>query len=189
MQKINFKLNDRTSIEVEAEKSQDVIRILAFWQSIPSECQICKASLVFDYQTPQTYKYYKIKCTGPESHSANLSERQDLSGMYFDRTKTWTVWRTENPAVAESHAATPTTALTAAEHPNEPFGDRGKLIQRVKAIFDACRDRNIDARNKVNLDSLGRFSDAQLVNAATYLQMILDNPQPKPKPVDPDIPF
>lgn len=188
MQKLLLKLSDRMSIEIEAETSQDVIRTAAFWQSIPTQCAVCQATLVFDYQTPQTYKYYKLKCTGPTPHTVNLSERTDHSGMYFDNRKTWDTWRAGQTEEQARDILTPPATL-ASPHPNAPDGERGRLINNVKRLFDDCRDRNVDGYGKVKLELLGKFSDQQLKAAADYLQGLLNNPPPKPKPADDDIPF
>jgi hypothetical protein len=193
MQKLTLKLNDRMSISIEGDKAQDLIRNAAFWQSIPDKCGICAASLVFDYQTPQTYKYYKLKCTGPTPHTVNLSERSDHSGMYFDARKPWETWRigaddAGNNAAAAGVAGPPAQATQPPEHPNSPNGERGKLIATVKRNYDDCRDRNIPGFDKVKLQILNRFTDEQLANAAAYLKNLLDNPKPKPAGDD-DIPF
>ncbi len=184
MQKLILKLNDRTSIEIQGDESQDVIRIAAFWQSIPNQCPVCQASLVFEYSTPQIYKYYKLKCTGQTPHTVNLSERTDKTGMYFDNRKPWETWR----AGAVEESAGNNAANGVADQGSSPvFSERASLIRAVKSVFDDCRDRNIPGYTKVDLNILGRFSDQQLRNAHAYLNNLL-NP-PKPKDNGDDIPF
>lgn len=175
MEKLTIKLNARLSVEIAGDKSQDVIRIASFWDSLPGECPLCKSPVRFEYTTPQTYKYYKLKCTGPVPHGVALSERQDGSGMYLDRSKAWEVWRaghTEDQAAAvRESAATP-------EHANAPESARGKLIARIQRLFKLCAEKGIESRNKVKLETLGKFTDEQLEKAGDYLQRELDNDVP-----------
>lgn len=167
MQKLTIKLSPFQTVEISAETSQDVIRAAAFWQSIPIECPECKSPLVFDYQTPKTFKYYKLKCTGPTAHTTNLSERSDQSGMYYDNRKAWQVWRA---GVTEADALESAAADAMADPTNAPGSERGKLIARV---LELAAERVAEGKTvNLKLDDLGSRQTPGLEAMVSYLEKL-----------------
>lgn len=175
MQTLKFTIGDRLQIEIAGNDPLEIWPAAAFWLSLPTVCPKCNAGLVLEYTTPQTYKYYKLKCTGPEHHAVNLGQKQDDRSLYYDRQKPWEPFRfgqTEDQAAAARESA------AAPEHTNAPNSERGQLISRIQTRFQLCADKGIDGREKVKLDLLGKFTDEQLSKAADYLQKLLDDDIP-----------
>lgn len=183
MQTLKFTIGDRLQIEIAGNDPLEIWPAAAFWLSLPTACPQCNAGLVLEYKTPQSYKYYVLKCTGPLRHAVNLGQKQDDRSLYYDRTKPWEQFRPgldnyqELEATAANGSTTP-PATQPAEHANAPNSKRGELINRIQSRFKLCEEKGIEGRSKVKLELLGKFTDDQLQNAADYLQKQLDDDIP-----------
>lgn len=167
MQKLSIKLSPFQTIDIEAEKSQDIIRVASFWQSLPTTCPKCSAGLVYEYSTPKTFKYYKLKCTGPEPHSVNLSERSDGSGMYFDNRKPWEIWRA---GVSDDDAAEMNRSDAMADPANAPDTERGQMIAEILRL--AAEKKAAGKTVNLKLDDLGSRQSPGLESMIKYLESL-----------------
>lgn len=165
MQKLIIALSTGARIEIEGDTPQDIIRQAAFWQSLPTNCKVCNADLVFDYATPKTFKYYKLKCTGSTPHTVNLSEKTADHSMYFDRSKPWEVWRA---GATEDDAADRNQAADLPEHPNAPGSPKGELIARVQRLVDSANAGGYALR--IDVSNLGAKTGAQLEAIEKHIQ-------------------
>lgn len=196
MQTLKFNLSSGVAIEISGDDPLQIWPAAAFWLSLPNACPICNASLVLEYTTPQTYKYYKLKCTGPTAHAVNLGQKQDDRSLYFDRSKPWENFRPGTNA--EDHAATNESAQAPA-HRNAPNGDKGKLIETIRIQHNACQIRRLKGFERVDVNKLGTQDVNELQRCSNYLAGLLNGDalpgsQPPADPVrrpinDDDIPF
>lgn len=165
METLSIKLSPNMRIDISGDKSQDIIRTAAFWQSIPTTCPVCNAGLVFDYQTPKTYKYYKLKCTGPTPHTSNLSERMEGGGMYYDNRKEWQVWRV-GVSEADGLELGRTDAMQTPQ--NAPGTERGDMIAEILRLVKLRQDEGKQVNLK--LDDLGTRQTEGLAAMIRYLE-------------------
>lgn len=162
------------TVELTADNERDLIKQAAFWQSIPSKCPVCQKPVVFEYTTPQTYKYYKLKCTGDPSHSTNFGVKKEGSDLYYDAGKRWEVFlpgregdRQDTPeqtpannagsgANAGGNAPIGVTGPAAEAYgPNAPIGVRKNVL--TKLIRD-CKDAGL--RTGLIQGDVGGLDDA-----------------------------
>lgn len=89
---LQIKLNPSTTIKIDAEDSKELIQQGAFWQSLPTECPTCKASIHFSYRAPGNFQYYGLKCNNPkQSHECNFGQLKSGGFFYKDDWKeSWT---------------------------------------------------------------------------------------------------
>lgn len=197
MQTLKFNVGDRLSIELTGGDPREFWPAAAFWLSLPTACPLCASALVLEYTTPKTYKYYKLKCTGPTPHAVNLGQKIDDGSLYFDRSKTWETFR---PGMNEDDHAAAAESAQAPAHANAPAGDKGKLIQTIREQYNACEIRRVKGYERVDLNKLGGQSIAELERCSNFLAGLLNGnalptSQPAPaappvrRPVDDDIPF
>lgn len=152
MQKITFNAAG-VAVELTGDNERDIFKQAAFWFSLPTECGLCKASLTFDYRTPQTFEYYSLKCTGPTPHVMNLGEKKSSHDLYFDRRKHWEPFRAG--AVDEHDAAAANAAADDARSEPEPIPspafNRGKALNRILELLKACHDAGINPGDVAHL--------------------------------------
>lgn len=88
-------LRPTLSVEIEAEKTIEILRELAFWDNIPQNCPLCfknggvESPLMFTVRTPtakqgpkagQTFEYFQLVCTGDPQHEAEIAQRLESKG-------------------------------------------------------------------------------------------------------------
>jgi hypothetical protein len=88
---------DQVRIEIEEDTPQDLIRQIAFWQSLPSKCPRCGHNLRFHFRRAgdkQQYKFYELLCTNPDEwHKASIHEHADNSGMFWKWDEKFIGWK------------------------------------------------------------------------------------------------
>jgi hypothetical protein len=177
MQKITLKLSESMSIEIDGQDAREIWPIAAFWQSLPTQCPVCRSTLSIEYRTPQSYKYYILKCSGTPAHSVNLGQRTDTNQLYFDRSKPWELFgRGGDVHLSDPPAATPIDQATGQPVDNSPDSVRGRMIKKIKQLADDLRDRNVP-HERPDLGKLGGLSTPELTNLGTYLAERLNDPQ------------
>jgi hypothetical protein len=168
-------LNGSVRVEIDGNDPREIIPALAFWQSLPIECPVCHSSLVFEYTTPQTYKYYKLRCTGTTPHCVNLSQRSnDPAQFYFDRQKTWEIFRPGRPDGDGEELATPAAALPDPAHQNQPDGVRGSLIAQIRQLHTDAQAKGIYVN--LDLNKIGGQSEQQLQGVKNFLIGMIEKP-------------
>lgn len=89
-------LGVRPNLEIRITgETMDILRELAFWDSLPSLCPLClrdhntETQLVFTFRTPtaksgnregETFTYYGMECLGEPSHEVQFSPRKEAKG-------------------------------------------------------------------------------------------------------------
>ncbi|MFQ5629563.1 MAG: hypothetical protein ACE5I1_12440 [bacterium] len=91
----NLKLNESVEISIHANDTKDVLRQLAFWQSIPTACpyieketgEVCGKPLRFHYRVAgkdDEYEYFELLCTGDPWHKGQFHQnRPDGKTLYW----------------------------------------------------------------------------------------------------------
>lgn len=186
MQTLKFNLSDRIAVEISGNDPLEIFPAAAFWLSLPTQCPKCQAPLVLEYTTPQTYKYYKLKCTGPTPHAVNLGQKQIDSSLYYDRAKTWETFRA---GANEDDQAAATEANNAPAHQNAGGSWRSGTIVGINDLYTRCVALKLTAAERVKPADLGKYSDEQLSAARDFLKDLIANAPPATTKPDDDIPF
>jgi hypothetical protein len=154
---INLQLNlPLYNVTISGEHETEVIKLAAFWCSLPTKCPKCQRPLTLGFRTPkgkngQKFEYYELHCTGDvEVHSVNLGESIGTHDLYFDPKKSWYTYRAgDTPADVERRAevadsATSTQTLPPAATPNSATPDPivGRRNDLLKLINEA-KKRNL----------------------------------------------
>jgi hypothetical protein len=155
------------SVEIEGSDAREIWPAAAFWGSLPDRCPVCKSSLTFEFTTPKTFKYYKLKCTGEFPHCVNLGQRQDGGSLYFDRSKTWEVFRPgsndDSDHAAQDEPAQKEKVLSVEQH---------DLISEIKSLHAAGKSEGL-AVDRVDLSTLADKSVSQLNGVRNFLRDLI----------------
>jgi hypothetical protein len=162
-------------VEISADHETDIIKKAAFWLSIPAKCSLCESPLVFSFETPQDYKYYKLRCTGPTPHAISLGEKKDTHDLYFDRSKKWEIWRVGQ---TEDQSAAAAETAKAPDHPNDPNSNRGKMLNRILELAKECKAKGL---NPGDVSNLGKRTDAELREIGVKLAGMIAGENEVPK--------
>lgn len=189
MQKITITLAPNITVEVTDEHETKLFRAAAFWAELPTECPVCKSKLVPTFRTPQSYTYYGLRCLGTPSHSVNLGEAKETHNLYFDRSKSWTVWGSADPATPETASSTnpgPPPAIPspagdpfnltpppATSFPNDPNSVRGKMIAAINEMRPIAVRAKLDLSD-LNFNGMGGMSDEDIAAIGRKLRHRID---------------
>lgn len=109
--KLQVKLIDGHTIEVEGAKPQDLIEQAAFWSEIShiKECPICKSAIhLYELPTKDGDMYYGYRCTGKVRHQCSFGQKKK-GGLFLKRE--WVVFdppsRKEEPPRSTSQPERP----------------------------------------------------------------------------------
>ena len=168
---------ENLTVTAAAESIQDAVKQVAFLQSLPQACPICKESLVFTHRTPQSFDYYGMQCTGTPVHALDFHE-YDGGGFYLKRGERFEVKQFGSGQVApeEPKSERATAFARGGFHP--PREDDVKVMAD-EAELEILRDLNpVDARwtcetrSKVTIVHLWNRAIEKGANA-TRLQSLL----------------
>lgn len=177
MQKIILTLKNYV-VELDGNDPRDIWPAAAFWFSLPTECPVCHSPLTFEYTTPKTFKYYKLKCQGPTPHCVNLGQRQDGGSLYYDRSKTWEVFQPGRDDNADQGPSAPEKALQ--DPANEIVnGDRQALIDRICKQYADAKRRGL-AVDRVPIETIQDANETRLRGIANFLDDIISRDDSKP---------
>jgi hypothetical protein len=94
-------------IEFEAVNEKEVIKELAFWQSLPDKCGLCGEGVKFDYRNVKDNIYYNIICNGKTRHEFNLGQYRSGGGLYSKHE--WKVGFNQENGIPQNDAPSDTT--------------------------------------------------------------------------------
>jgi hypothetical protein len=173
MQKLHIAFQNY-SVEIEGSDAREIWPAAAFWGSLPDHCPVCKSSLTFEFTTPKTFKYYKLKCTGEVPHCVNLGQRQDGGSLYFDRSKSWERFRPGSDDDSD-HAAQDGGPLRENERDQKEkvlSVEQHDLISEIKALHAAGKSEGL-AVDRVDLSTLADKSVSQLTGVRNFLRDLI----------------
>lgn len=137
----------------------DLIRELAFWDSLPALCPAClkdekESQLVFTFRTPtaksgsregETFTYYGMECLGTPSHEVQFSQRKENKGggLYIrmpNRKDGKPNWRLSYGAAHDDDDEEPYRAPGADRQPPATAGG-SEVDQRVAELLKLGREK------------------------------------------------
>lgn len=78
------------TIRATGESPKEVVRAVAAFQDLPTNCPRCGAPLRFTYRTAAKYAYYGLACNGETPHFVDLGQYQDDEReLFYDHKKEW----------------------------------------------------------------------------------------------------
>jgi len=102
MTRLEVDLGTIGRVAVEGDDAREILKELAFWQSLPTACPVCGAGtrLVYERVTSKKqnsygkeFDYYRLRCLGEPRHEVTLGVYQDGGGLFYPESKPWTVRR------------------------------------------------------------------------------------------------
>lgn len=187
MQKLTLHTPTYT-VEIAAEDERDIFKKAAFWLSLPTDCPVCGSSVVLDYRTPKTFKYYELKCTGTPAHKTNLGQPQDGGTLYLDASKPWELSHFQasdrdpghtNPPTEQRRQITPNSAglqtAPADPMPQVQYGEKADIGARKNVLIKLIKDaQDIGLRTGLIPADVGGMSDDDLAQNTTKVAAALD---------------
>lgn len=85
---MNIKLNLSSDLEIsfDAKDDKESISRIAFWQGLPTQCDICGASVVFSHRQPQGFDFYGLVCLGtPQKHETTFGQNKTGETLFYKR--------------------------------------------------------------------------------------------------------
>ena len=177
------------TVEISAEDERDIFKKAAFWLSLPPACPVCGAAVVLDYRTPKTFKYYELKCTGTPAHKTNLGQPQDLSTLYYDKSKPWTDSMHQDHERGPEHQAAPPTeqrrqptpiAALSSTAPADPmphvqYGEKADIGARKNVLIKLIKDaQDTGLRTGLIPADVAGMSEGDLAANTTKVAAALD---------------
>jgi hypothetical protein len=205
MQKIIIGLAPNVTVEVEGDDVKQLIEKASFWNSLPHECPLCQASLVFFHRLTQSDDaYWGQVCTGSPTHEANFGVyKKESRGFYYKGE-----WReaygayqngggqgddfSGQPSAPPANQVPAHNMPPAQSPPRDPvarnLGDMitSKQLNMIRAI---ARDANMDAEAickemfACGIDELSKRAASDLIDRLQALQQSnRANPAQAPNP-------
>lgn len=81
--KYNYKINSQIAVSGDIQNMKQFVRSVAFLDSLPRECPMCQAPVIFTYRTPQDYEYYGLQCQGEVTHETNFGQKKEGGELYY----------------------------------------------------------------------------------------------------------
>lgn len=177
-------INISAEITVKGTDAKEVIKELAFWQSLPlTFCPVkdCGKTLIFFYRSPQGNDYFGLRCLGEPSHQINFGQNKNADKtLYFDDKKNWTVWLKGEAAQVEDK----TESVHSSEPPQGKETETTKTPEEIKALnlFNSKKVAKVDGGYNVDGEKVykdnhektcctcGKFKNRQLENSFTTFQ-------------------
>ncbi len=85
MQKVIIGIAPQITVEIASDNIKEIIEQASFWSSLPSNCPICQAPVVFFHRlTKDDDSYWGQTCTGQTTHEANFGVyKKEARGFYY----------------------------------------------------------------------------------------------------------
>lgn len=130
--KIKLTTLGNAEVEIDIVSEKNAVESLAFWQSIPNECGICKKPIHFTFRQPQGYTYYGVECDGTPKHETTFGQHKEGGGLYFKSE-----WKEVQYGVIDERNAEIAKYDDSPRSNDFDKGNRKRLIDRIESAKKA----------------------------------------------------
>lgn len=90
---ISMRLGESATVTVRSDDQRELVEAAAFFQELPQQCPVCKATVVFTARHPQSFNYYGLRCTGRPAHESTFGVKKEGGALFYKASEPWTAWQ------------------------------------------------------------------------------------------------
>jgi len=88
---LHAKLTNSLQCKVASDDLKEAIELMAFFQALPTQCPVCGHPTILTFRSPDKFKFWGMKCTGPTTHETTFGQKKESGQLFYKENEPWKI--------------------------------------------------------------------------------------------------